>query len=151
MRKLNTMSKFNYLIYILLSFSLLALASCGDDDVKSFDSSKLEGTWSKVRNVQVMDVDVVYYTFYPENWYSGRIEEYVSNWPDEGWKITDLNYRVGETGHMIIYTGKVHDGQSKLYGEYDVQIKKSEMIWYKTDTKEEVARFKKEINKPIIE
>ena len=98
-----------------------------------------------------MDVDVVYYTFYPENWYSGRIEEYVSNWPDEGWKITDLNYRVGETGHMIIYTGKVHDGQSKLYGEYDVQINKSEMIWYKTDTKEELARFKKESNKPVIE
>lgn len=98
-----------------------------------------------------MDVDVVYYTFYPETSYSGRIEEYVSNWPDEGWKITDLNYRVGETGHMIIYTGKVRDGQSKLYGEYDVQIKKSEMIWYKTDTKEELARFKKESSKPIIE
>ena len=145
------MSKFNYLIYILLSFSLLALASCGGDDLKSFDSSKLEGTWSKVRNIQVMDVDVVYYTFYPETSYSGHIEEYVSNWPDEGWKITDLNYRVGETGHMIIYTGKVHDGHSKLYGEYDVQIKKSEMIWYKTDTKEELARFKKESSKPIIE
>lgn len=47
---------------------------------------------------------------------------------------------------MNIYTGKVRDGQSKLYGEYDVQIKKSEMIWYKTDTQEELARFKKETN-----
>lgn len=104
------MRKFKFLSFILLSFTLLAITSCGEDDVTGFDSSKLEGTWSKVRNIQVMDVDVVYYTFYPETSYSGRIEEYVSNWPDEGWKITDLNYRVGETGHLIIYTGKVRDG-----------------------------------------
>ena len=91
------MRMFKFLSFILLSFTLLAITSCGEDDVTGFDSSKLEGTWSKVRNIQVMDVDVVYYTFYPETSYSGRIEEYVSNWPDEGWKITDLNYRVGET------------------------------------------------------
>ena len=145
------MRMFKFLSFIFLPITLLAITSCGDDDVKSFDSSKLEGTWSKVRNIQIMDVDIVYYTFYPETSYSGRIEEYVSNWPDEGWKITDLNYRVGETGHMNIYTGKVRDGKSKVYGEYDVQIKKSEMIWYKTDTKEELARFKKESSKPIIE
>ena len=145
------MRKFKFLNFILLSLTLLATTSCGDDDVKSFDSSKLEGTWAKVRNIQIMDGDIVYYTFYPETSYSGRIEEYVSNWPDEGWKITDLNYRVGETGHMIIYTGKERNGQSKLYGEYDVQIKKSEMIWYKTDTKEELARFEKRSSKPIIE
>ena len=145
------MRKFKFLSFILLSLTLLALTSCGEDDVTGFDSSKLEGTWSKIRNIQVMDVGVVYYTFYPETSYSSRIEEYVSNWPDERWKITDLNYRVGETGHMNIYTGKVRDGKSKVYGEYDVQIKKSEMIWYKTDTKEELARFKKESSKPIIE
>ena len=145
------MRKFKFLSFVFLSITLFAITSCSDDDVKSFDSSKLEGTWSKVRNIQIMDVDIVYYTFYPETSYSGRIEEYVSNWPDDGWKITDLNYRVGETGHMNIYTGKVRDGKSKVYGEYDVQIKNSEMIWYKTDTKEELARFKKDSSKPIIE
>lgn len=67
------MRKFKFLSFILLSFTLLAITSCGEDDVTGFDSSKLEGTWSKVRNIQVMDVGVVYYTFYPETSYSSRI------------------------------------------------------------------------------
>lgn len=45
---------------------------------------------------------------------------------------------------MNIFTGKTHDGESKIYLEVDIQINKSEMIWYKTDSDEEVARFKKE-------
>ncbi len=35
------MRKIKFLGFILILF----LASCGDDDVKSFDSSKLEGIW----------------------------------------------------------------------------------------------------------
>ena len=38
------MRMFKFLSFIFLSITLLAITSCGDDDVKSFDSSKLEGT-----------------------------------------------------------------------------------------------------------
>ena len=139
------MRKFKFLIFTLLSLAFVSLASCGDDEPKSFDSSKLEGTWRKVIDDRIMDGEVVLYKFFPENSYSGRIEKYVSNWPDEGWEVTDLNYRVGETGHMNIFTGKTHDGQSRIYLEVDIhKLTGKEMVWYKTDKDEEIARFKKE-------
>ena len=91
------MRKFKYLSFIFLSITLLAATSCGDDDVKSFDSSKLEGIWTQVFASRIQDASVVKYVFYPETSYSGRIELYESNWPDEGWTVTDLHYRVGPT------------------------------------------------------
>jgi hypothetical protein len=92
-----------------------------------------------------MDGETVIYTFYPENWYSGRIEQQVSLWPDEGWTTTDLNYRVGETGHMNIFTGRTYNGESKIYLEVDIhKLTGSEMVWYKTDSSEEIASFTKE-------
>ncbi len=139
------MRNFKCLFFTLLSLALVSLASCGDDEPKSFDSSKLEGTWRKVIDDRIMDGEIVKYTFYPETSYSGHIVKYVSNWPDEGWTETDLNYRVGETGHMNIFTGKTHDGQSQIYLEVDIhKLTGMDMIWYKTDKNEEIARFKKE-------
>ena len=139
------MRKFKFLIFTLLSLAFVSLASCGDDEPKSFDSSKLEGTWRKIIDDRIMDGEVVLYKFFPETSYSGRIEKYVSNWPDEGWEVTDLNYRVGETGHMNIFTGKTHDGQSRIYLEVDIhKLTNTEMVWYKTDKDEEITRFKKE-------
>ena len=129
-------------ISILLIAVLLGFTSCGDDE--PFDSSKLEGVWKKVIDDRIMDGGMELYQFFPETSYSGRIEKSVSNWPDEGWTVTDLNYRVGETGHMNIFTGKTHDGKSQIYLEVDIKINKSEMIWYKTDSDEEIARFKKD-------
>ena len=138
------MRKFKFLIFTLLSLAFVSLASCGDDEPKSFDSSKLEGTWRKVIDDRIMDGDIVQYKFFPENSYSGRIEKYVSKWPDEGWEEIDLNYRVGETGHMNIFTGRTHDGQSRIYLEVDIhKLTGKEMVWYKTDKDEEIARFKK--------
>ena len=139
------MRMFKYLYFIVLSITLLATTSCGDDDVKSFDSSKLEGIWTQVFDSRIQDVSVVKYVFYPETSYSGRIELYESNWPDEGWAVTDLHYRVGETAHMNIFTGKEHDGKTKIFIECDInKLTKSEMVWYKTDSQEEIARFKKD-------
>jgi len=138
------MKKLKYLIFTLLSLAFVSLASCGDDEPKSFDSSKLEGTWRKVIDDRIMDGDIVQYKFFPENSYLGRIEKYVSKWPDEGWEEIDLNYRVGETGHMNIFTGRTHDGQSRIYLEVDIhKLTNTEMVWYKTDKDEEIARFKK--------
>ena len=69
----------------------------------------------------------------------------VSAWPDEGWKTQDLNYRVGETGHINIFTGRTYNGESKSYLEVDIhKLTGSEMIWYHTDSNEEIARFKRE-------
>ena len=139
------MRKLKFLSCILLSITLFSLTSCGGDEPNSFDSSKLEGIWNQVFDSRIQDASVVKYVFYPENSYLGQIELYESNWPDEGWTVTDLNYRVGETGHMNIFTGKVHDGKSKIYLEVDIhKLTKSEMVWYKTDSNEEIARFKKD-------
>ena len=127
------MRMFKYLYFIVLSITLLATTSCGDDDVKSFDSSKLEGIWTQVFDSRIQDVSVVKYVFYPETSYSGRIELYESNWPDEG------------SAHMNIFTGMEHDGKTKIFIECDInKLTKSEMVWYKTDSQEEIARFKKD-------
>ncbi len=46
---------------------------------------------------------------------------------------------------MNIFTGKEHDGQTKIYIECDIhKLTKTEMVWYETDSKEEMARFKKD-------
>ena len=101
--------------------------------------------WTQVFDSRIQDASVVKYVFYPETSYSGRIELYKSNWPDEGWTVTDLHYRVGETAHMNIFTGKEHDGKTRIYIECDIhKLTKTEMVWYKTDSKEEMARFKKD-------
>ena len=131
-----------------LTFAMLAafsLASCSSDDDYKFDASKLEGKWRKAIRSGLMDGETVIYTFYPENWYSGRIEQLVSAWADEGWTTIDLNYRVGETGHMNIFTGRTYNGESKIYLEVDIhKLTGSEMIWYQTNSSEEIARFTKE-------
>lgn len=64
------MKKLKYLIFTLLSLAFVSLASCGDDEPKSFDSSKLEGTWRKVIDDRIMDGGIVQYKFFPENSYS---------------------------------------------------------------------------------
>lgn len=131
-----------------IAFMMLAtfsLASCSSDDDYKFDASKLEGKWRKAIRSDLMDGETVIYTFYPENWYSGRIEQLVSAWADEGWTTIDLNYRVGETGHMNIFTGRTYNGESKIYLEVDIhKLTGSEMIWYQTNSSEEIARFTKE-------
>ena len=139
---MKTMKIWRIAFVMLAAFSL---ASCSSDDDDNFDASRLEGKWRKAIRSGVMDGETVIYTFYPENWYSGRIEEQVSSWPNEGWKTQDLNYRVGETGHMNIFTGRTYNGESKIYLEVDIhRLTGSEMVWYQTDSSEEVARFTKE-------
>jgi hypothetical protein len=45
---------------------------------------------------------------------------------------------------MNIFTGRTHDGQSRIYLEVDIhKLTNTEMVWYKTDKDEEIARFKK--------
>ena len=124
-----------------MMLAVISLASCSNDDDK-FNASRLEGTWERVWTSGVQDAGTEQYTFFPESSYSGRIELNISGMSGED--TIDLNYVVGETAHMNIFTGKTHDGKSKVYGEYDIhKLTSSEMIWYRTDTNEELARFKK--------
>ena len=100
-----------------LAFAMLAafsLASCSSDD-DDFNASRLEGTWERVWASGVQDAGTEQYTFFPESSYAGRIELYVSGMTGE--ETIDLNYVVGETGHMNIFTGKKHDGKSKVHGK----------------------------------
>jgi hypothetical protein len=46
---------------------------------------------------------------------------------------------------MNIFTGRTYNGESKIYLEVDVRkLTDSEMVWYQTDSSDEVARFTKE-------
>ena len=63
------MRKLKFLGFVLILFTLFSLASCGDDDVKSIDSSKLEGIWTQVFDSRIQDASVVKYVFYPETSY----------------------------------------------------------------------------------
>lgn len=128
-------------IDIVAVVTLLSLVSCSSSD-DGFYVSRLEGTWARVWQSDIQDAGTEQYTFYPESTYAGWAELYVSGLSGEETK--ELNYVVGETGHMNIYTGKKHDGKSKSFGEYDIhKLTSSEMIWYRTDSNEELARFKK--------
>ena len=127
----------------LAMLAALSLASCSSDD-EDYNVNNLTGTWERVYSEGIQDAGTEQYTFFPESSTSGRIELYVNSWPDFKQETIDLNYVVGHTGHMNIFTGKKHDGQSKVYGEYDIhKLSSSEMIWYRTDSNEELARFKK--------
>lgn len=125
---------------MLIAFSLV---SCSSDD-EDYNVNNLTGTWERVYDEGVQDAGTEQYTFFPESPTIGRIELYVKSWPDVKQETTDLNYVVGHTGHMNIFTGKKYDDKSKVYGEYDIhKLSSTEMIWYRTDSNEELARFKK--------
>ena len=140
------MRKFKFLSFILLAVTMLSVTSCGDDEPNSFDSSKLEGIWNQVFDSRIQDASVVKYVFNPETSNSGSIELYESNWPDEGWTVTDLYYRVSEKGHLNIFRVQTaYDDKSQIYIECDIhKLTKSEMVWYKTGSNEEIARFNKD-------
>ena len=56
-----------------------------------------------------------------------------------------MNTRGLERCVMNIFTGKTYNGESKFYLEVDVRkLTDSEMVWYHTDSNEEIARFTKE-------
>lgn len=128
---------------LVVMVALLSFASCSSDDDDKFDSSLLRGTWEKEADPNINDGGTVTYTFMPNSPTTGTIVLYASGWPDiETHK--DLNYVVGHTGHMLIYTGKENNGQSKLYMELDIRkLTSTQMIWCRTDSSEELARFKK--------
>ena len=125
---------------MLAAFTLI---SCSSDDDETFDVSNLGGTWERIWDSGVMDSGTERYTFIPESSTTGRIELYVKGWPDIE-ESKDLNYVIGHTGHINIFTGKIHDGESTVFGEYDIhKLSNSEMTWYRTDSNEELARFKR--------
>ena len=126
-----------------IMFAAFSLASCSSDD-DDYNINNLAGTWEQVYDEGIQDAGIVRYTFYPESFMSGRIELYVNCWPEFKQETTDLNYRVGETGHMNIFTGGTYNGESKIYIEVDIhKLTGSEMVWYKTDSNEELARLTK--------
>uniref|UniRef100_A0AB33IQH8 Lipocalin-like domain-containing protein n=1 Tax=Prevotella sp. GTC17253 TaxID=3236793 RepID=A0AB33IQH8_9BACT len=137
------MKQFKFWRNLLVVFAaLLSFASCSSDD-GDFDTGNLGGIWRQVVDAGVMDAGTTEYTFFPESPTAGRIELRVKGWPDIK-ENKALNYVVGHTGHIVIFTGKTHDGASKVHGEYDIhELSSSQMVWYRTDSNEEVARFKK--------
>ena len=131
----------NILRTAFIMLTALCLAACGDDD--EFNTSNLAGTWERIWDKNITDAGTERYTFFPETPTTGRIELYTNDWAT-GESTTDLNYVVGYTGHMNIFSGKEHDGSSKIVGEYDIHtLTSTKMVWYRTDSDEELARFRK--------
>ena len=128
-----------------IAFMMLAafsLASCSSDDNDMFEPSNLSGTWERVWDEGVMDAGNELYTFIPESSTNGKIEISFYVWPS-GDATLYRNYVVNNSGHLII---SLVEPQSDTQGrvEYDIRIlNNNEMIWLKTNSNEEIIRFKK--------
>ena len=128
-----------------IAFMMLAafsLASCSSDDNDMFEPSNLSGTWERVWDEGVMDAGNELYTFIPESSTNGKIEISFYVWPS-GDATLYRNYVVNNSGHLII---SLVEPQSDTQGrvEYDIRIlNNNEMIWLKTNSNEEIVRFKK--------
>ena len=128
-----------------IAFMMLAafsLASCSSDDNDMFEPSNLSGTWERVWDEGVMDAGNELYTFIPESSTNGKIEISFYVWPS-GDATLYRNYVVNNSGHLII---SLVEPQSDTQGrvEYNIRIlNNNEMIWLKTNSNEEIVRFKK--------
>ena len=127
---------------LVMTVAMLSLASCSSDDNDMFEPSNLSGTWERVWDEGVMDAGNELYTFIPESSTNGKIEISFYVWPS-GDATLYRNYVVNNSGHLII---SLVEPQSDTQGrvEYDIRIlNNNEMIWLKTNSNEEIIRFKK--------
>ena len=127
---------------LVMTAAMLSLASCSSDDNDMFEPNNLSGTWECVWDEGVMDAGNELYTFIPESSSNGKIEISFYVWPS-GDATLYRNYVVDNSGHLII---SLIDPQSDTQGrvEYDIRkLSSNEMVWLKTNSNEEIVRFKR--------
>ncbi len=127
---------------LVMTAAMLSLASCSSDDNDMFEPNNLSGTWERVWDEGVMDAGNELYTFIPESSTNGKIEISFYVWPS-GDATLYRNYVVDNSGHLII---SLVEPQSDTQGrvEYDIRkLNNNEMIWLKTNSNEEIVRFKR--------
>ena len=128
---------------LVMTAAMLSLASCSsDDDNDVYEATELGGTWQKVYDEGVADAGTVQYTFHPQSVNNGTVDIFTSDWAAGETTVYRI-YTVTDAGHLQI-SPKPDDTSVALTVDCDIRrLTSTQMIWYNTDSNEELARFKK--------
>ena len=128
---------------LVMTAAMLSLASCSsDDDSNVYEAAELGGTWQKVYDEGVADAGTVQYTFRPQSANNGTVDIFTSDWAAGDTTVYRI-YTVTDAGHLQI-SHKPDDTSVALTVDCDIRrLTSKQMIWYKTENNEELARFKK--------
>ena len=144
---MKTMKPWKY-IFVICAV-MLSFASCSsDDDNDVYEAAELGGSWQKVYdegvdpNICRTDAGMVQYTFHPQSANNGTVEIFTSDWASGDTTVYRI-YTVTDAGHLHI-SPKPDDTSVALTVDCDIRrLTSTQMIWYNTDSNEELARFKK--------
>ena len=130
-------------IAFMMLAAMLSLASCSsDDDNDVYEAVELGGTWQKVYDEGVADAGMVQYTFHPQSANNGTVDIFTSDWATGDTTVYRI-YTVSDAGRLHI-SPKPDDTSVALTVDCDIRrLTSTQMIWYNTDSNEELARFKK--------
>ena len=128
---------------LVMTAAMLSLASCSSaDDNDVYEAAELGGTWQKVYDEGVADAGMVQYTFHPQSANNGTVDIFTSDWASGDTTVYRI-YTVTDVGHLHISL-KPDDTSVALTVDCDIRrLTSTQMIWYNTDSNEELARFKK--------
>ena len=128
---------------LVMTAAMLSLASCSsDDDNDVYEATELGGTWQKVYDEGVADAGMVQYTFHPQSANNGTVDIFTSDWAAGDTTVYRI-YTVTNAGHLLI-SPKPDDTSVALTVDCDIRrLTSTQMIWYNTDSNEELSRFKK--------
>ena len=137
---MKTMKFWKIAFLMLAAFSLASCSSDDDNDV--YEAAQLGGTWQKVYDEGVADAGMVQYTFHPQSANNGTVDIFTSDWTAGDTTVYRI-YTVTDAGHLQI-SPKPDDTSVALTVDCDIRrLTSTQMIWYNTDSNEELARFKK--------
>ena len=128
---------------LVMTAAMLSLASCSSaDDNDVYEAAELGGTRQKVYDEGVADAGMVQYTFHPQSANNGTVDIFTSDWASGDTTVYRI-YTVTDAGHLHI-SPKPDDTSVALTVDCDIRrLTSTQMIWYNTDSNEELARFKK--------
>ena len=138
---MKTMKLWRIAFVMLAAFSLASCSSDDDNDV--YEATELGGTWQKVYDEGVADAGMVQYTFHPQSANNGTVDIFTSDWAAGDTTVYRI-YTVSDAGRLHI-SPKPDDTSVALTVDCDIRrLTSTQMIWYHTDSNEEIARFTKE-------
>lgn len=107
-----------------------------------YEAAELSGMWQKVYDEGIADAGIAQYTFHPQSANNGTVEIFTSDWASGDTTVYRI-YTVTDAGHLHI-SPKPDDTSVALTVDCDIRrLTSTQMIWYNTDSNEELARFKK--------
>ena len=114
---------------LVMTAAMLSIASCSsDDDTNVYEAAELSGMWQKVYD--------------PQSANNGTVDIFTSDWAAGDTTVYRI-YTVTDAGHLHI-SPKPDDTSVALTVDCDIRrLTSTQMIWYNTDSNEELARFKK--------